>query len=127
MKIRIGSIEIVDPTMDELDELIKRYGGSIIEPQADQKASKTVANTLLQESGAGTADAVLLKHFVEAGNGGHPAKDVGDLLGRRGRRLAGRRRHGPWGRIGLVGEESQDAFDECRVGTQRALRIKASF
>lgn len=124
MKVRIGTIEISDVTIDELDELVKRYGNSAFEPTAEAKQkTKTQPNGTSIASGA--QDHVLLKKLVDAASVGITTIEIGDILGRRGK--AARPALKEWGRrIGLSTDENIEVFEEARVGTQRGLRIKSS-
>lgn len=122
MKIRLGQLEFVDPTPEELDELVERYGGGVVGLSGDtshQKPTKAGKNGLTD----GPRDSVVLRAFVDAGLVGVSAKRVGSLLGRRGKAMRGAAKD--WAsRIGLT-RGTDDPFEECRVGTARGIRIKA--
>jgi len=125
MKVRIGNLEVTDVTPDELDELVKRYGGDVTKTPA-REPNQAYAKEI-QEAGAaiGAADTVLLKKFVEAGSTGLTTTEVGEILGRRGK--AARPAVQEWAiRIGLTQDDALEVCEEARVGTQRGLRIKAS-
>jgi hypothetical protein len=122
MKVKIGKLEIVDVTLEELDELIERYGGSI-ETAGENSTAKQGKNV---QAGIadGTRDSVVLRAFVEAGANGVSAKKVGSLLGRSGKAMRGAAKQ--WAaRIGLTHDAANDPFEECRVGTARGIRVKA--
>lgn len=129
MKVRIGAIEISDVTLDELDELVKRYGNSAIQP-SDAKGSEPPSKPSGHpKSGSdhhgATADQVVLQKVVEAGSAGLPTNTLGEMLGRRGKATRGAARL--WAqRMGIVNEGGVDPFEECRVGTQRGLRLRSS-
>jgi hypothetical protein len=122
MKVKIGIIEISDVTMDELDAIVSRYGDVIAAGDVVPRVPKN-QNSDVPEVAA--ADTVLLQKLVEASEG-VTTNDIGDLLGRRGKSARPALRE--WSkRIGLVSDENIEAFEEARVGTQRGLRLKASF
>src|ERR1700722_2326355 len=117
MKVKIGNLEITVETLDELDELVKRYGNAAAVEAGDAKHQKhpksgQPANT--------PADMVVLKRFVDGGSQGVTTTDLGEILGRRGK--ATRHAVRDWAkRIGLTSSDdnSFDPFEESRVGTQR--------
>jgi|ERR1051326_1809953 hypothetical protein len=122
MKIRIGGLEIIDPTPEELDELVKRYGGQA--PIEGQTTGSHGSNGN-HPTTKGAADSVLLKRFIEGGANGLTLKEVGEILGRRGK--ATRRAAKEWSkRIGITADDNLEVFDDCRIGTQRGCRIKQS-
>lgn len=130
MKVRIGAIEISDVSLDELDELVKRYGTSTIQ-SADNEGNGSGDSKHRTHPKAGnsthgnTTDTVVLRQFVEAGNQGVPTEHLGEMLGRRGKATRGAARE--WAhRIGIVSDASIDPFEDTRVGTKRGLRIKPS-
>jgi hypothetical protein len=123
MKVKIGNIEITVETPDELDELVKRYGGTTaIEPD-DAKHQKHHKGG---QSANTPADMVVLKKFVDGASQGVTTTELGEILGRRGK--ATRHAVRDWAkRIGLTSDDNSfDPFEESRVGTQRGLRIKPS-
>jgi len=127
MKVKIGNLEITVETLDELDELVKRYGGTTAEPTGDpiQAYAKSLSNGHQPGVGSEAADTVLLRKFVEAGGVGVTTIDIGTILGRRGK--AARPALREWAkRIGLTTDDNLEPFEEARVGTQRGLRIKSS-
>jgi hypothetical protein len=130
MKVKIGLIEIVDPTMDELQELVQRFGGAFevaAVGSGTHLEDRRHAGTNGQSHGsASPADRVVLERLVNAGTTGVPTQEVGEVLGRRGKAI----RPGliNWAqRIGLVQEGGADPFEECRAeGTRRGVRLKPS-
>lgn len=124
MKVKIGNIEISDVTLEELDQLVERYGNSAFEPQGD-KPNRPKQQSDALPAGVGAADTVLLRKLVEAGTNGVTTIDIGTILGRQGK--AARPALKEWSkRVGLVTDDSLEAFEEARVGTQRGLRLKTS-
>jgi hypothetical protein len=125
MKVRIGALEVADVTLDELDELVKRYG-QLVQPTEGETAKAADGKQSHKPHGHGAStDMVILRKFVEGGNQGVPTSTLGDMLGRRGKATRGAARK--WAeRVGLCPDPALDPFEESRVGTQRALRIKAS-
>lgn len=121
MKIRLGQLVFVDPTPDELDELVRRYGGAA-EAEGEgtsQKPPKLGPKPMAD----GPRDSVILRVLVDAGLNGVPTKQVGELLGRRGKAMRGAAKI--WAvRVGLTHEAGSDPFEDCRVGTARGIRIK---
>lgn len=127
MKVKIGNLEITVESLDELDDLVKRYGGSAIDTST-QKDGKQVHSTAGHKthSGTGAADGVVLSKLIEAGAGGVPTNVLGELLGKRGKGARGALRK--WSkRVGLSSDENLDTFEDCRSGTQRGIRLKSSF
>jgi hypothetical protein len=128
MKVRIGSLEISDVTIEDLDELVKRYGGSSIEATQADSGQKPDGHdaSIKTPLGGGHADVVVLRKLVEAGTNGVPTNVLGELLGKRGKGARGALRK--WSkRIGLSSDENLDTFEDCRSGTQRGIRLKSSF
>jgi hypothetical protein len=130
MKVKIGNLEITVETLDELDELVKRYGNASIEnnPQTEsaEKAGAHHAGGKSHAGGAAPADRVVLKKLVEAGLVGVPTNVLGEILGKRGKGARGALRK--WSkRIGLSSDDNLDTFEDCRSGTQRGIRLKSSF
>jgi len=125
MKVRIGQLEISDVSIEELDELVNRYGGDGGSSPPAKAGGKSPVNPKIANSGGGGhQDAVLLKNFVDGADLGVEAKTVGEILGRRGKATRGAIRE--WAkRIGLS-QEGVDPFEPCRLGTKRAFRIKPS-
>lgn len=122
MKVRLGQLEFIDLTPEELEDLVQRYGVAIgSSPSPDSpRPSKTWQKGL--ESGP--RDAVVLRAFVDAGLVGVPVKRVGSLLGRGGKAMRNAARQ--WAaRIHLAHDQASDPFEDCRVGTGRGIRIKA--
>lgn len=121
MKVKIGNLEVTVDSLDELDELVNRYG-NLAATSADE-AGKTLKRTGDSHPvGAGAADTVLLKKLVEAGDAGVTTIDVGTILGRRGK--AARPALKEWAkRVGLTTDDNLEPFEDARVGTQRGLRI----
>jgi hypothetical protein len=125
MNVRIGKLEVTGVTPEELDVLVKRYGGAA--PETPPKKLEEKYFDTMQEAGAaiGAADTVLLKKFVDAGSTGLTTIEVGDILGKRGKAARPAVRH--WAlRIGLTQDDTLEVCEDARVGTQRGLRIKAS-
>jgi hypothetical protein len=126
MKIRIGQIEIVDPTPEELDLIVSRYGGQLESGTAENGHSPETSRR--RNGGAETApgDRVVLERLIDAGNEGMPTQDLGDILSKRGKSI----RPGllSWAqRVGLIGDKSIDPFEDTRIGSRRGARLKPSF
>jgi hypothetical protein len=123
MKVRLGQLIFIDPTPEELDELVRRYGCEVANGEGDEDAAKPskIGQKVAIE---GPRDSVVLRAFVEARSVGVPAKRIGSLLGRGGKATRGAARQ--WAaRIGLTHDSNADPFEDCRVGTARGIRIKA--
>jgi hypothetical protein len=129
MKVKIGNLEITVETLDELDELVKRYGNASVETNPPAGSSeKTGASHGAGKSHAGSApaDRVVLKKLIDAGPIGVPTNVLGEILGKRGKGARGALRK--WSkRIGLSSDDNLDTFEDCRSGTQRGIRLKSSF
>lgn len=123
MRVRIGALEL-DVSLEELDELVQRYG-NIVATSGEGGAAHPGVKPKVGEH-HGTTDSVILKKLVDAGTQGVPTSVLGDMLGRRGKATRGAARKLAQ-RMGVVSDPAIDPFEESRVGTQRGLRIKASF
>jgi hypothetical protein len=123
MKIRIGQLVIEDVTADELDGLVRKYGDGTLPTKTKRSApiARPTQEDVSDPSGDPTHDNALLKALVEGGKVGITAKDVGDLLGKKGKGI--RKGLRDWTkRIGLT----TDAYEPKRVGTSRGFRIKSA-
>ena len=124
MKVRIGALEIVDPTSDELDMLIAKYAGAIqhgSEPSQGNGCEYQGA----QKLNASAKDRVVLNRLVSAGSVGVATQELGETLGRLGKSI--RPGLAEWAqRIGLTHDAEFDPFEECRIGTRRGIRLKSS-
>jgi hypothetical protein len=131
MKVRIGALEILDPTWEELAELVNRFGGAIVGDQAVASATENgdpphpPSPQRKNCGGVSTSDRVVLEQLVAAGSEGLPTQSLGEILGRQGKSI----RPGlmEWARrIGLTNDANVDPFQEVRVGTRRGARLKDS-
>ncbi len=129
MKVRIGGLEILDPTWEELDALIDRYGGAVVGTpdenggQGNQEAQR--GSPRKNGGGSSPTDRVVLERLIAAGTAGLPTQDLGEMLGRRGKSI----RPGliEWAqRIGLTKDAGFDPFQEVRVGSRRGARLRDS-
>jgi len=128
MKVKIGNLEITLETLDELDELVKRYGGVSIDAEPETSAQKPSDGAPRGKAPVGTtpADWVVLNKLVAAGVNGVPTNVVGEILGKRGKGARGALRK--WSkRIALSPDDNLDTFEDCRSGTKRGIRLKQSF
>lgn len=124
MKVKIGNLEITVETLEELDELVKRYGGDSIDTSAAYNKHRKAAASKV--AGATTADQVVLRKLIEAATTGVETNVLGEILGKRGRGARGALRR--WSkRIGLTSDDNLDTFEDCRIGTKRGIRLKHSF
>lgn len=127
VKVRIGALEICDPTWDELDRLIERYGGGFqLEAMTSVGDEVRPSRPISGNGSSRPCDRVVLERLARAGVAGVPTQDVGEVLGRRGKSI----RPGliEWARrMGLVHDENIDPFEECRAGSRRGVRFKSSF
>lgn len=125
MKIRIGQLEILDATPEEIDQLIERYGGCLADT-TESTGSSEIKPRRNGQTSYSTTDRVVLERLVNAGNDGAPTQEVGDVLGRRGKST--RRGLIEWAkRLGIVQDDAIDPFEDCRAGTKRGVRLKQSF
>jgi hypothetical protein len=129
MKVKIGSLEITVETLDELDQLVQRYGNASIETVAQtgdgHKPSPAGAGSKVHV-GSKPADGVVLQKLIDAGTNGVPTNVLGEILGKRGKGARGALRI--WSkRVGLSSDDNLDVFEDCRSGTQRGIRLKSSF
>ncbi len=119
MKVRLGQLEFVDLSPEELDALVQRYG-CVPDDDADRQTNVKAGQKTAE---GGPRDFVVLRAFVEAGTTGVPTTRIGSLLGRGGKAIRAAARL--WAmRVGLTHGETSDPFEECRVGTSRGIRIK---
>ena len=127
--MRIGNLEVTDVTPDELDELVKKYGGAMPSAPPQKHASHASAPPASPDklpAGGSAQDGVILKNLIEAGFTGVITNTLGELLGKRGRGTRGALRK--WSkRIGLTSDDNLDTFETCRIGTKRGIRLKTSF
>jgi hypothetical protein len=126
MKIRIGQIEIIDPTPEEFDFIVSRYAGQVDSGGSENGHSPEGARRRNGGTETAPGDRVVLERLIEAGNEGIPTQDLGEILGRRGKSI----RPGLIGwaqRVGLVNDDSIDPFEDTRVGSRRGARLKPSF
>lgn len=121
MKIKIRGIEIEVSSLDELEQLLDRFGSNgAVEDDSTDRTPQGPGQTIPKHGRV--SDAVVLKRLVEVGAGGMPTKELGEILGRRGKATMGAANE--WAlRIGLVSDDSHQAIERCRVGTQRGARI----
>jgi hypothetical protein len=128
MKFRIGPIEILDATWEDLDELIGRYGNKVegAVGNDDDQLGQQDGTPKRRNGGTSAGDRVVLERLVNAGNLGLPTQELGEILGRRGKSI----KPGllDWARrINLVNDKNIDPFEDTRVGTRRGARLKPSF
>ena len=122
MKVRIRGVEIHVESLDELDDLIERYGSTIAADDGEVNSTPSRRNSSPKLD---TRDRVVLERLVQAGSTGVPSTELGKILGKMGRGTRGAARR--WAsRIGLVQHDNVDPFEECRVGTKRGLRIESA-
>lgn len=122
MRIIYRGIPIEADTIEELDELIDRYGTPDDRPASDSGIHATTNKMALKSSSP--ADKVLLKQLIERGARGVWTKEIGEILGKGGKSLPPA--IASWAkRIGLQ-DGSVQPFEYCRVGSKRHVRIKGS-
>lgn len=119
MNVKIGNFEITDVTIDDLKQLIAEFGTGI---EASQSVAPKPARERLPREGPADRDQVLLAAFVEAAPAGVRTKQMGKLLGKGGKSIRPAARKWAF-RIGLTNHEHADPFEDCRVGTDRGVRI----
>lgn len=128
MRAKIGGIEFFDLTMDEADELIKRYGQAAPSEGGTDGLPPPPGGANHKPAGGArgnAADMVILRKMVEAGTQGMPTATLGEMLGCRGKATWGAAKE--WAvRMEIASDPDMDPFDETRVGTQRGIRIKPS-
>lgn len=127
MKVRIGGIEIIDPTWEELDALVTKYGGLVngAGHSGEEKAENGGSAMPHQRGSIAAKDRVALDKLVAAGAAGVPTQEIGEVLGKLGKAV--RPELVRWaGRVGLTHDDTFDPFEECRSGSRRAVRLKGS-
>ena len=123
MKVRIGNIEISDISLEELDEIVTRYGGATGENISEVRI-QSPQKTHGLPPGTKHADLVLLTKIVDAGSSGVAAQEVGEILQRQGKALPSAVE--AWARrVGLM-DGTIVPYEYCRVGTRKHIRIKAA-
>jgi len=109
MKVKIGALEVTVETFDELDELLKRYGGEPVSTDVQTSGNRKATSAVVKSPGTTPADGVVLKKLVDAGTNGVPTNILGEILGKRGKGARGALRK--WSkRIGLSSDENLDTF-----------------
>ena len=124
MKVRIGKLEIILENMDELDELIEKYGSVIAD-----SGGETPNTSIRRSTGGGgiddRRDRVVLETLINAGSSGILATELGKMLGKRGRGTRGAAKR--WAvKVGLVTDGGVEPFEEIRIGSQRGIRLDST-
>lgn len=123
MKIKLGNLEISDVSLEDLDELVKRYGSGAAQSEAGTATPR--ANQNPAATGHAAPDTVILRKLVDSSDG-VPINEVGSLLGKRGK--AARTAIQQWAlRVKLVQDNNVEALEYPRVGSKRNARLKQEF
>lgn len=126
MKVTIGGLELSDVSLDELDQLVLRYGNQskrIAKGGANKSSNGSIG--ALTNHPTDDPDTTVLQKLVAAGDTGTSTKAIGEILGRRGKATRGAVKQ--WAqRIGLTKDQNAEPVEDCRIDTMRALRIKPS-
>jgi hypothetical protein len=121
-KVRIGRLEISCESLEELDELVGRYGaGEGAEPVSGGAARQS--SGAAGSNGESSRDLQLLRALVDAGETGMAAGTVSSMLGGvRGRTVPVAVRK--WAvRVKLADAEDNSACVPARPGGQRGWRL----
>jgi hypothetical protein len=123
MKARIRGIEITDITLEELDDLIQRYGEDASTGPglpSPKPGNGSGAN------GGSPQDRIILERFVAGGSNGVHTTELGHLLGKQGKGV--KPALDRWAkRIKLVVEDnSGDPFEKARPDGDRGWRLRSA-
>jgi hypothetical protein len=121
MKVRIGNVEISDiSSLDELEAIVRLLGD--LAAPIESGVVERIVEAVPSGGTLPTGDKILLRRFVTAHPRGIETADVGMALGRKGKAI--RPAALQWAnRIGLTKGDDHNPFEQCRVGTQRGMRI----
>jgi hypothetical protein len=126
MKVTIQGLDVSVDSMDELEELIQRFGGSATPGDASKKKHvSSPTNGSNGETNSVTHDRVILQHMVDAGDVGVHTNTLGDMLGRKGKAVGAALVQ--WAiKIRLVADASNNPFEKARPSGGRGWKLKAT-
>jgi len=117
--VRVRGVEIVCESLDELDELVERYGSDSAEGGG---ASSRLRRSSGGPPGASASDVALLRAMAEGGAQGVSSEQIGHMLGTQGKGIPPALSR--WAvRMGI--STDGDAFDAARPGGARGWRLKS--
>ncbi|HMD54610.1 MAG TPA: hypothetical protein VKJ65_08695 [Phycisphaerae bacterium] len=126
MKVKIGAVEISDISMDELEQILNRFGHMFSDDDRLAGLENAKSNTNMSIHGVSVSqpkDLVALQRFIDAGATGVPVKELGHILGKQGKAIRGAIQD--WARrINLVTDGNIQPWEITRIGTQRGYRLK---
>ena len=124
MRIKLGLLEFVDPTPEEVEDLVRKYGGS---GEAGASAHETERRSRTSGNGNGAADRAVLQRLLQAGTAGILTMELGQMLSARGKAIPRAMRE--WAaRVGLVSDPEINVFEDVRQeGGRRGVRLGAGF
>jgi hypothetical protein len=118
--IYVKGIGVAINSWNEFDELVQRYGAEgplVIGSSSEKPPASDRKGTKLNHT-----DASLLERFADAGKSGVPTKDIGPVLGKKGKAI--RAALDAWSRkIGLVTEDRASAFESSKGAKGRGFRL----
>lgn len=145
MKVRIGSLEILDVTISDLEHLVARYGSqpttngashpaAVTSPprSAEQHAGNATEPEVVNEpprvkrpTGRDLPDQDILQMLVNSRDTGVLLSTLGDATGKRGKSTRAATK-AVLGRAGLLDHEDPaiDPFENVRIGSKRGVRLK---
>jgi hypothetical protein len=117
--VRVRGVEIVCETLEDIDQLIERYGGT-----AGMSAQPFHAPPQLGgPAGVAAADATLLQALVSAGQQGVSSESIGHMLGTKGKGIPPALQR--WAaRVGIARTEDGDVWEPARPQGARGWRLK---
>jgi hypothetical protein len=125
MKVHIGSLEITVENLEELDQLVQRYGG---EQPSHRAVDQPSENGSVQRANGGNSvahDRVILGHLIEHADTGVHTNTLGDMLGRRGKAV--KPALNQWAiKVRLMTEDGIDPFEKARPNGGRGWRLRAT-
>lgn len=111
--VRIRGVEVVCETLDQLDEIVERYGGEGA-PAAPKRANGGAAGP--------AGDAALLRELVNVGSTGLGSQTIGEMIGARGKGVPVALKR--WAlRVGLTQDESNFPLEPARPQGGRGWRL----
>lgn len=116
--VRIRGVEVVCESLDDVDQIIDRYGGT-----ANETAARSV-NHGAPVANVGTAsDVALLRSMVNAGTGGLLSETIGQMLGKKGKGIPPALFR--WAmRVGISQTDTGDALEATRPQGARGWRLR---
>lgn len=125
MRVKIGGLDIFDVSVDELEEIMVRFGIKV--PIEDHHFSVDGVNSspykiTREPSVSPSRDLVVLERFIDAGSTGVPVTELGHIFGKQGKAI--RSTVQEWAERVLGIDGTFEPWEITRIGTQRGYRLK---